>query len=133
VKNMKKLLTIIVPLVMLVAFASIAMAEEAKQNKQELNQELNSDLKASVDRDAGQVSDESVGLDDDDSTLSGDELNNTDSRESGSIASKRGRQPRRGSTASELSDVQKYWGDHHGNPHDDEGGDEDEDDDMTPV
>jgi len=132
VKNMKKLLTMIVPLVMLIAFASIGMAQEATQSEQELNQELNSDINGEVDRDAGSAVD-STGIEDDDSAFNDEELNNTGSRESRSIASKRGRQPRRGSTASELSEVQKYWGDHNSGKSADEDGDEDEDDDITPV
>jgi len=130
---MKKLLTMIVPLVMLIAFASIGMAQEATQSEQELNQELNSDINGEVDRDAGPSRGESTGIEDDDSAFNDDELNNTGSRESRSIASKRGRQPRRGSTASELSEVQKYWGDHTSGSSADEDGDEDEDDDVTPV
>jgi Ni/Co efflux regulator RcnB len=130
---MKKLLTMIVPLVMLIAFASIGMAQEATQSEQELNQELNSDINGEVDRDADPARGESTGVEDDDSAFNDDELNNTNSRESRSIANKRGRQPRRGSTASELSEVQKYWGDHNSGKSADEDGDEDEDDDITPV
>jgi hypothetical protein len=130
---MKKLLTMIVPLVMLIAFASIGMAQEATQSEQELNQELNSDINGEIDRNADPARGESTGLEDDDSAFNDDELNNTGSRESRSIASKRGRQPRRGSTASELSEVQKYWGDHNSGKSADEDGDEDEDDDVTPV
>ena len=130
---MKKLLTMIVPLVMLIAFASMGMAQEATQSGQELNQELNSDINGEIDRDAGPARGESTGIEDGDSAFNDDELNNTNSRESRSIASKRGRQPRRGSTASELSEVQKYWGDHNSGGSADEGGDEDEDDDVTPV
>ncbi len=48
---MKKLLTIIVPLAMLVAFASVSLAtDEATQNEQELNQELNRGLGLSRSR-----------------------------------------------------------------------------------
>ena len=86
-----------------------------------------------VDRDADPARGESTGVEDDDSAFNDDELNNTNSRESRSIANKRGRQPRRGSTASELSEVQKYWGDHNSGKSADEDGDEDEDDDITPV
>ena len=65
----------------------------------------------------------------------GAELNNATSRESKSLVSRRGSQPRRGSTAEVLSDVQKYWGDDKSgkNKDGDEGMDEDEDPDGTPT
>lgn len=132
---MKKMLTIIVPLAMLVAFASVSLAadDSATQSKQELNQELNKDIDGDI---AGSVSVEAQGteLQGDDSTFDDPGMNNTDSRESQSLAAKRGRQARRGQTASELSDVQKYWGDHaSGKEQDDEMPDEDEDGDGTPT
>ena len=69
---MKKLLTMIVPLVMLIAFASIGMAQEATQSEQELNQELNSDINGEVDRNADPARGESTGLEDDDSAFNDD-------------------------------------------------------------
>ena len=57
------------------------------------------------------------------------ELNNTNSRESSSLAAKRGRQPRRGSTAKIVADQQAYWGDNASG--DDEDDDEDEMPDVT--
>lgn len=126
---MKKMLAIIVPLAMLVTFTSVGFAaEEGADSKQELNQELNRDI---VDGKAKSLKNE--GVEDVDSGFDQVELNDTNSREANSIASKRGRQARRGSTASTLSDVQKYWGDHNSGKSADEGADEDEDDDMTPV
>ena len=62
-------------------------------------------------------------------------MNETDSREARSIAAKRGRQPRRGSTAQGVSEVQGYWGDNKSGKKDgkDEGpDDEDEVPDQTP-
>ena len=140
---MKKMLTIIVPLAM-VAFASVgfATAETAgeKEIATELSQEINSDLQGGSSAADSPV----VGIEDGDSAFNDAELNDTNSRDSdSSIANRRGRQARRGLTASGLSDVQKHWGNgngyghHGGNPHSDEGGDEDpdedEDPDVTPV
>ena len=67
-----------------------------------------------------------------DCDLTGDEaeLNNADSREASALAAKRGRQPRRGSTAQVVADQQQYWGDNKSGQ--DEDPDEDEDPDMTP-
>jgi hypothetical protein len=124
---MKKLLTIIVPLALLVGFASIGLADE---DNQELNQELNKEI-SSVPSSQDQARE---GIDDGDSGLDDAELNSAAGRdESRSIALRRGRQPRRGQTASDLSDVQKYWGDHNSGKSADEDYDEDEDDDQTPV
>jgi len=126
---MKKMLAIIVPLAMLVTFTSVGFAaEEGTESTQELNQELNQDI---VDSKSTTLTNE--GVDDVETGFDPVELNDTNSREANSIASKRGRQARRGSTASTLSDVQKYWGDHNSGKSADEGADEDEDDDMTPV
>jgi hypothetical protein len=129
---MKKLLTILVPLAMVVAFASVSLAtDEATQSESELNQELNQDI-------SGEVTDSDVPVSgsvdlEDDPAFDDTEMNNTNTRESKSIAAKRGRQPRRGSTASELSAEQRYWGDHNSGKSADEDGDEDEDDDITPY
>jgi len=126
---MKKMLAIIVPLAMLVTFTSVGFAaEEGSNTKQELNQELNQDI---VDSTSTTLTNE--GVDDVETGFDPVELNDTNSREANSIASKRGRQARRGSTASTLSDVQKYWGDHNSGKSADEGADEDEDGDMTPA
>jgi hypothetical protein len=126
---MKKMLAIIVPLALLVSFTSVGFAaEEGTDSTQELNQELNQDL---VDSKSTTLTNE--GVDDVETGFDPVELNDTNSREANSLASKRGRQARRGSTASTLSDVQKYWGDHNSGKSADEGADEDEDDDMTPV
>ena len=133
---MKKLVMIglIVPLAMLVAFGSVSMA--ADETQQELNQDLNKnlngdsgkDVQVSEDRDSGLGSE----LDGDDDSGNA-ELNNTNTREGASLAAKRGRQPRRGSTAQVVADQQEYWGDNaSGNDEGgDEGPDEDEDDDVT--
>lgn len=126
---MKKMLAIIVPLAMLVTFTSVGFAaEEGADSKLELNQELNQDIDdtQSSTLQNGSVDDVETGFDE-------VELNDTNSREANSLASKRGRQARRGSTASTLSDVQKYWGDHNSGKSADEGADEDEDPDQTPV
>lgn len=126
---MKKMLAIIVPLALLVSFTSVGFAaEEGTDSTQELNQELNQDI---VDSKSTTLTNE--GVDDVETGFDPVELNDTNSREANSLASKRGRQARRGSTASTLSDVQKYWGDHNSGKSADEGADEDEDDDMTPV
>jgi hypothetical protein len=133
VKIMKKLLTIIVPLAMLVAFASVSMATE-EGAAQELNQELNKDISGDVGDVATVSAERQIDIDDDGGSLGDDaELNDTNSRESRGIAAKRGRQPRRGQTASDLADVQKYWGDHNSGKSQDEDPDEDEDDDVTPT
>ena len=126
---MKKMLAIIVPLAMLVTFTSVGFAaEEGADSKQELNQELNRDIV-----DGQSTAQQNEGVEDVESGFDQVELNDTNSREANSIASKRGRQARRGSTASTLSDVQKYWGDHNSGKSADEGADEDEDGDMTPA
>jgi len=129
---MKKLLTVIVPLVMLVAVASIGMASDqaAEQSEQDLNQELNRELSGDVSRDTTSDGDEELSLEND-GTFGDTELNNTNSRETRSLAEKRGRQPRRGPTSSTLSDAQKYWGDHSEGDEDDE--DDDEGNGETPV
>jgi len=107
---MKKLLTIIVPLAMLLLVASVGMAAE-EGTAQDLNR---------------------VEIDEGDSQFDDPELNDTNSRDTRALAAKRGRQPRRGQTASDLSDVQKYWGDHGSGNSEDEMPDEDEDGDVTP-
>jgi hypothetical protein len=134
VKIMKKLLTIIVPLAMLFLVGSVAMATE-EGAAGELNQELNKDISGNVgDSSSAPVRGESQDLDEGDSQFDDNvELNDTNSRETRALVSKRGRQPRRGSTASDLSEVQKYWGDHNSGKSNDETGDEDEDDDITPT
>ncbi len=135
---MKKLVMmgLIVPLAMLVAFASVSMAAD-EPAKQELNQDLNKDLNGDTGRDAKALeSRDSRGLAPVlDRDLDGDdtELNNTNTREASSLAAKRGRQPRRGSTAQVVADQQEYWGDNKsGKDDEDEGADEDEEPDMTP-
>jgi len=125
---MKKMLAIIVPLAMLVTFTTVGLAAEEGSGNPELNQELNRDI---VDSSSATLANE--GIDDVESGFDEIELNDTNSREANSLASKRGRQARRGSTASTLSDVQQYWGDHNSGKSTDEGADEDEDGDMTPV
>ncbi len=132
---MKKLVMmgLIVPLVVLVAFASVSMA--ADEPTQELNQELNKDLNGtSRDTEATQGQDSRSLTPELDSDLNGDdtELNSSNTREAGSLAAKRGRQPRRGSTAQVVADQQQYWGDNASGQDDDEGADEDEDPDVTP-
>ena len=128
---MKKMLTIIVPLA-LVAFVSVGFATAETNGEQEitteLSQEINPDLQGVGSTVTGAIS----GIEDGDSAFNDAELNDTNSRESNSsIANRRGRQSRRGLTASGLSDVQQYWGasDADGN---DEGGDEDPDEDEEP-
>jgi hypothetical protein len=127
---MKKLLMIIVPLAMLVAFASVSLATDEATQSKELNQDLNKDISGEVTGGTA-VRDANVEIDDD-TVLDDNELNNTNSRESRSLAAKRGRQPRRGPTASDVSDVQKYWGDHNSGKSADEDVDEDEDGCETP-
>ena len=134
---MKKLgmMGLIVPLAMLVAFASVSMA--ADEPVRELNQELNKDLNDGTSRDGTELQGQdnqnpALELDRD---LTGDdtELNSSNTRESGSLAAKRGRQPRRGSTAQVIADQQQYWGDNmSGQDNDDEAADEDEEPDITP-
>jgi len=126
---MKKLLTIIVPLAILFAVASVGMA--AEENSQELNQELNKDLSGNVGDTTNAVADDVQDLEDDAVLDDGVEMNENLSRDSRALANKRGRQPRRGQTASNLSDVQQYWGDHGSGKSNDEAADEDEDDDVT--
>jgi len=135
---MKKLVMmgLIVPLAMLVAFASVSMAAD-EPAKQELNQDLNKDLNGDTGRDAKELeSQDSRGLApvlDRDLDGADTELNNTNTREASSLAAKRGRQPRRGSTAQVVADQQEYWGDNKsGKDDEDEGADEDEEPDMTP-
>jgi len=128
---MKKLLTIIVPLAMLLLVASVGMAAE-EGTAQDLNQELNRDLSGNVGDGASQARTEGVEIDEGDSQFDDPELNDTNSRDTRALAAKRGRQPRRGQTASDLSDVQKYWGDHGSGNSEDEMPDEDEDGDVTP-
>ena len=135
---MKKLVMmgLIVPLALLVAFASVSMAAD-EPAKQELNQDLNKDLNGDAGKDArasqgrnGTLAFElGRDLDADDP-----DLNGTNSRESGSLAAKRGRQPRRGSTAQAVADQQQYWGDNKSgqDDDDDEAADEDEEPDVTP-
>ena len=131
---MKKLVMMgfIVSMAMLVAFASVSMA--ADEPTQELNQDLNKDLNgASRDTEATQGADSRILAPELDGDLNGDdtELNSSNTREAGSLAAKRGRQPRRGSTAQVVADQQQYWGDN-ASGDDDEGADEDEDPDITP-
>ena len=135
---MKKLVMmgLIVPLAMLVAFASVSMAAD-EPAKPELNQDLNKDLNGDTGRDAKELeSQDSRGLApvlDRDLDGADTELNNTNTREASSLAAKRGRQPRRGSTAQVVADQQEYWGDNKsGKDDEDEGADEDEEPDMTP-
>ena len=45
---MKKLLTILVPLAMLVAFASVSLATDEAAQSKELNQDLNKDISGEV-------------------------------------------------------------------------------------
>ena len=128
---MKKLLTIVVPLALLLLVTSVGMA--AEEGTQDLNQELNKDISGNVG-DAANAARDVLDLEDGDSPFDDDvELNDTNSRDTRALATKRGRQPRRGQTASDLSDVQKYWGDHNSGNSEDEDPDEDEDDDQTPV
>ena len=136
---MKKLVMmgLIVPLSMLVAFAFVSMAADEPAT-QELNQELNKDLNGASSRgtEATQDADSRILAPELDGDLNGDdtELNSSNTREAGSLAAKRGRQPRRGSTAQVVADQQQYWGDNKsGKDKDgDEDPDEDEDPDMTP-
>ena len=125
---MKKMLTIVVPLAMLVGFASIGLA--ADDAAPDLNRELNDDIRGDVAGAMTPASGSDVVIDDNTYNDTVDP-NNADLRESRSLVAKRGRQPRRGQTASGLSDEQKYWGRH--NEGDDEGADEDEDGDITPY
>ncbi len=135
---MKKLVMmgLIVPLAMLVAFGSVSMAAD-EPAKQELNQDLNKSLNG----DAGKAAEETQGQEVSglalvlDPGLDADvaELNNTNSREASSLAAKRGRQPRRGSTAQVVADQQEYWGDNASGNDNDEGDDEDEMPDVTPI
>jgi hypothetical protein len=128
---MKKLLMVIVPLAMLVAFASVSLATDEAAQSKELNQDLNKDISGEV---TGGTTARDAGVDIDDDTVLGEsEMNNTNTRESRSLAAKRGRQPRRGPTASDVSDVQKYWGDHNSGKSADEDVDEDEDPGETPY
>jgi hypothetical protein len=124
---MKKTLKIIVPLAMLVCFASVGLAAD---DAKDLNRELNDDIRGDVAGASSTASDGEVVIDDNTFNDTVDP-NNPDSREARSLVDKRGRQPRRGQTASGLSDEQKYWGRH--KEHDDEGADEDEDGDITPI
>jgi hypothetical protein len=96
--------------------------------RHDLNGDAGKDVKVSEDRDSGLGSE----LDGDDDSENA-ELNNTNTREGASLAAKRGRQPRRGSTAQVVADQQEYWGDNaSGNDEGgDEGSDEDEDPDVT--
>jgi hypothetical protein len=131
---MKKLLMILVPLAMLVAFASVSLATDEATQSKELNQDLNKDISGEVTGGGTAVRDVDVQTGDDTVLGSDDELNQTNSRETRSLAAKRGRQPRRGATASDVSEVQKYWGDHHnGHGGPDEDVDEDEDGGETPY
>ncbi len=134
---MKKMVMmgLIVPLALLVAFASVSMAAD-EPAKQELNQDLNKDLNGDAGKDARGTQGRDVsglapvldpGLDAEEA-----ELNNTNSREASSLAAKRGRQPRRGSTAQVVADQQEYWGDN-ASGNDDEGNDEDEEPDGSPT
>ena len=123
---MKKMLTIIVPLAMLVGFASIGLA--ADDAAPDLNRELNDDIRGDVAGATAAASGSEVVIDDNTYSDTVDP-NNADPRESRSLVAKRGRQPRRGQTGSDLSDAQKYWGRH--TEHDD--ADEDEDPDETPI
>ncbi len=130
---MKKLVMmgLIVPLAMLVAFAFVSMAADEPAT-QELNQELNKDLNGDApDANAPRGQDNrglATALERD---LSGDdtELNNANARAANSMAAKRGRQPRRGSTAQVMADQQEYWGDNKSGK--DEDPDEDEEPDVT--
>ena len=130
---MKKLVmvSLIVPLAMLVAFSSVSMAADEPAT-QELNQELNKDLNGDAGGDAnapqGQESTLLPELDSD--PLADDTVLNANLREASSLAAKRGRQPRRGSTAEVIADQQQYWGDNASGA--DEGPDEDEEPDITP-
>ena len=127
---MKKL-TIIVPLALLFAVASVGMA--AEEGVKELNSELNKDISGNVGDNANTQAGGLVDLEEGDSQFDDDvELNDTNSRETRALANKRGRQPRRGQTASNLSDVQKYWGDHGSGNSEDEAADEDEDGPDSP-
>ncbi len=132
---MKKLVMmgLIVPLAMLVAFGSVSMAADEPAT-QELNQDLNKDLNGDAgDRDARARQGQDAGLApelDRDLTDDDAELNDAGSREASALAAKRGRQPRRGSTAQVVADQQQYWGDNKSGQ--DEDPDEDEDPDMTP-
>ena len=128
---MKKLLMVIVPLAMLVAFAAVSLATDEATQSKELNQDLNRDISGEV---TGGTAVRDVSQDTEDGSVFDDnELNNTNSRESRSLAAKRGRQPRRGTTASDVSDVQKYWGDHNSGKSADDEVDEDEDPGETPF
>ncbi len=135
---MKKvvMMGLIVPLAMLVAFASVSMAADEPAT-QELNQELNKDLNSDTGKDAnapqGQDSRSPAPALDRDLTGDDTELNSRNTREASSLAAKRGRQPRRGSTAQVMADQQEYWGDNKsGKDDEDEAPDEDEEPDMTP-
>lgn len=129
---MKKMLMLVVPLAMLVAFASVSLAtEEATQNEQELNQELNQELSGE-----NVVARDDASAVDDDTEVGDNDLNGNNRRDTRAVASKRGRQPRRGQTASGLGSVQKYWGDSTSGKSgsdemNDEMPDEDEDPDET--
>ena len=118
---MKKLLTVIVPLAMVVAVGSVVLADDAKP---ELNKDLNKDINGEVQGGGAQVQSVKTDLADG-SSFDDNELNNVTTREGNALAAKRGLQARRGQTASELSELQKYWGDH-------KSGKEKDDEDETP-
>jgi hypothetical protein len=130
---MKKLvmMSLIVPLAMLVAFGSVSMA--ADETQQELNQELNKNLNGDAGKEVRDSQDRGTDLVPElgqDDGSGNPELNNSNTRDASSLAAKRGRQARRGSTAQVVADQQEYWGDNaSGN---DEGGDEGPDEDEEP-
>lgn len=119
---MKKfMIGLIVPLAVLVVFGSFGMAEETKN---ELNQELNADLSdgANVRADRNDLNSNQLATDDREATLT-DDVSNRGGRD----LTRRGRQARRGQTATALPQELSSG--------DDEGGDEDEDEepDVTPT
>jgi hypothetical protein len=138
---MKKLITMgmIVGLAVLVGLSTVSLAADqpAKQElNQDLNQDLNGDTRQDAESDSG-VTDDLVPVLGDRPGQDNPELNNTNSRESSSLAAKRGRQPRRGSTAQVVADQQAYWGDNKSGKdnegNDDNEGQDDENPPMTPV
>jgi hypothetical protein len=136
VKIMKKLLTVIVPLALVAMFASVSLA--ADQQTPELNDELNGDL-AGIVEGVAVAPDDSAKAGEEDSAFDDPSLNDTGSREDRSLGMKRGRQPRRGQTATDVADAQWHWKkkkkNHHGGGGggSDEDADEDEDGDVTPT
>jgi hypothetical protein len=104
---MRKLAMMIVPMAILIAFGTAALADQAST---ELNSELSGDLAGKV---AAEVRSDQVrtDLDDtlqDDSELAGAAASDSSSRGERALTDRRGRQARRGQTA--LAVVGDQWG-----------------------